>query len=106
MAAGANELVVASTYNDGTRDPTKMTAAHKTLPFGTHLTLKHGHRVVVVRVTDRGPFIKGRTLDLTPAANKFLQCGGLCRVKIEHWPPLPKSRPDIPEARFAWGQEE
>lgn len=99
------ELVIASTYNDGTVDANGMTAAHKTLPLGTNLTLKHGHRTIVVRINDRGPFVKGRTLDLTPAANKYLRCGGLCRLKVESWPPLPKPRPDIPEPKFAWGEE-
>lgn len=96
------EVVIASTYNDGTVDANGMTAAHKTLPLGTHLTLRHGHRAIVVRINDRGPFIKGRTLDLTPAANKYLRCGGLCRLKIEPWPPLPKPRPEM---QFAWGEE-
>ena len=100
-----SELVIASTYNDGTRNPNRMTAAHKTLPFGTTVRLKHYHRVLDVVINDRGPFIKGRTFDLTPAANKFLQCGGLCRLVREPWPPLPKPRPDIPEPKFAWGEE-
>lgn len=103
--AHGRELVIASTYNDGTRDANGMTAAHKTLPFGTRLTVKHGHRTTVVMINDRGPFIRGRTLDLTPAANKYLRCGGLCRLIIEPWPPLPKPRPDIPEPRFVWGEE-
>lgn len=105
-AAHGRELVIASTYNDGTRDANGMTAAHKTLPLGTRLTLKHGHRTTVVMINDRGPFVKGRTIDLTPAANKYLRCGGLCRLIIEPWPPLPKPRPDIPDPRFAWGAED
>ena len=103
--AHGRELVIASTYNDGTRNPNRMTAAHKTLPFGTTVRLKHYHRVLDVVINDRGPFIKGRTFDLTPAANRFLQCGGLCRLVREPWPPLPKPRPDIPESKFAWGEE-
>lgn len=119
--AVGRELVIASSYGDpqdirrtGERkvatgkplDPNGNYVAHRSLPLGTHLTLRHGHRAMMVTVNDRGPFIRGRTLDLTPAVNKYLQCLGLCRVKIESWPPLPKPRPDIPEPMFAWGSEE
>jgi len=47
-----------------------MTAAHRTLPFGTKLrvTNKNNGRSVVVRINDRGPFIKGRMLDLSKGA--------------------------------------
>ena len=45
-----------------------MTAAHKTLPFGTKLRVTYRGQSVVVRINDRGPFIKGRTLDLSKAA--------------------------------------
>jgi rare lipoprotein A len=51
-------------------NPAKLTAAHKTLPFGTKLKVtnpKNG-KSVVVRINDRGPFIKGRVLDLSKAA--------------------------------------
>jgi rare lipoprotein A len=55
-------------------DPDKFTAAHKTLPFGTRLrvTDKHSGRSVDVVVNDRGPFTKGRALDLSLAAAKRL----------------------------------
>lgn len=47
-----------------------MTAAHKTLPFGTRLkvTNKRNGKSVVVRINDRGPFIRGRVLDLSKGA--------------------------------------
>lgn len=45
-----------------------LTAAHPYLPFGTKLKCSLGDRSVVVRVTDRGPFIPGRDLDLSRAA--------------------------------------
>jgi rare lipoprotein A len=51
-------------------NPAKLTAAHKTLPFGTKLKVtnpKNG-KSVIVRINDRGPFIKGRSLDLSKAA--------------------------------------
>lgn len=45
-----------------------MTAAHRSLPFGTKLRVTHGSRSVVVTINDRGPFIKGRVLDLSKGA--------------------------------------
>ena len=45
-----------------------MTAAHRSLPFGTKLRVTHGGRSVVVTVNDRGPFIRGRVLDLSKGA--------------------------------------
>ncbi len=51
-------------------NPKAMTAAHKTLPFGTRVrvTNKRNGRSVVVRINDRGPYIKGRIIDLSKAA--------------------------------------
>jgi rare lipoprotein A len=45
-----------------------MTAAHRSLPFGTKLKVTHGGRSVVVTINDRGPFIRGRVLDLSTGA--------------------------------------
>lgn len=45
-----------------------MTAAHRTLPFGTKLKVTHGSRSVIVTINDRGPFIRGRVLDLSKGA--------------------------------------
>jgi peptidoglycan lytic transglycosylase len=55
-------------------DPHKLTAAHRTLPFGTRLlvTDMKTRRSVTVVINDRGPFTKGRTLDLSLAAAKAL----------------------------------
>ena len=51
-------------------NPAKMTAAHKTLPFGTKVkvTNKRTGKSVVVRINDRGPFIRGRIIDLSKSA--------------------------------------
>jgi len=49
-----------------------MTAAHRTLPFGTHLLVSYQHKTVCVKVNDRGPFIKGRVLDLSLGAARNL----------------------------------
>ena len=59
-------------------DPTKFTAAHRSLPFGTRLrvTDPRSKRSVVVVVNDRGPFSKGRMLDLSLAAAKALNMTG------------------------------
>ena len=59
-------------------DPTKFTAAHRNLPFGTRLrvTDPRSKRSVVVVVNDRGPFSKGRVLDLSLAAAKALNMTG------------------------------
>jgi rare lipoprotein A len=48
-----------------------MTAAHRTLPFGSRVTVCH-HGCVVVRINDRGPFVAGRQIDLTPAAARAI----------------------------------
>ncbi|HEX5211342.1 MAG TPA: septal ring lytic transglycosylase RlpA family protein [Pseudolabrys sp.] len=55
-------------------DPVKFTCAHRTLPFGTRVLVTDArtHRSVVVTVNDRGPFNKGRMLDLSLAAAKAL----------------------------------
>lgn len=55
-------------------NPAAMTAAHRTLPFGTKLkvTNQKNGASVVVRINDRGPFVKGRVLDLSKAAAKEL----------------------------------
>jgi rare lipoprotein A len=55
-------------------DPAKFTCAHRTLPFGTRVRVTDArtHRSVVVTVNDRGPFNKGRMIDLSMAAAKAL----------------------------------
>lgn len=56
--------------------PMAMTCAHKTLPFGAMLRVTyHGHSVVV-RVNDRGPFMKGRSLDLSLGAARLIGLSG------------------------------
>lgn len=64
-----------------------LTAAHRTLPFGTVLkvtNLENG-RTVNVRVNDRGPFVKGRIIDLSLAAARKIdmETAGIVRVRIE-----------------------
>ena len=65
-------------------NPGAMTAAHRTLPFGSRVTVtnrKNG-RSVVVRISDRGPFVRGRVIDLTPAAARALGFAGLAPVSV------------------------
>ena len=63
-----------------------MTAAHRTLPFGTHVTVTSVRtgRSVVVRVNDRGPFVAGRVIDLSTGAGRALGMGGLERVRLSY----------------------
>lgn len=63
-----------------------LTCAHRTLPFGTklHVTNTHNGKFVIVRVNDRGPFIKGRQLDLSYNAAKKLDMltRGVIKAKV------------------------
>ncbi len=64
-------------------NPSAMTAAHRTLPFGTKVRVTHGDRSVVVTINDRGPFIRGRVLDLSTGAARAIGLGGVGRVTAE-----------------------
>lgn len=57
-------------------NPMGMTAAHRTLPFGTKLKVTHAGRSVLVTVNDRGPFIRGRVLDLSKGAAQAIGMTG------------------------------
>lgn len=59
-----------------------LTAAHRTLRFGTRVLVKHGKRSVVVRITDRGPHVRGRVIDLSPASARAIGLDGLGNVEI------------------------
>lgn len=65
-------------------DPARLTAAHKFLPFGTKVKVvnKRNGRTVVVRINDRGPFVRGRIIDLTPAGSRALGFSGLASVTV------------------------
>lgn len=62
-----------------------MTAAHRSLPFGTQVrvTNERNGRSVVVRINDRGPFVRGRIIDLAPAAAHALGISGLAPVTVD-----------------------
>jgi rare lipoprotein A len=85
---------VASFYRHGSRtasgekfNPSELTAAHRTLPFGTRVrvTNVNNGESVTVRVNDRGPFIKGRVIDVSHAAAESLGMvgRGVAKVKLD-----------------------
>ncbi len=90
MTASAQEGV-ASIYSGGRTAngeravASGLTAAHRTLPFGTRVlvTNRQTGRSVVVRINDRGPFVPGRIIDVTPAAAQALGFSGLARVEVD-----------------------
>jgi rare lipoprotein A len=65
--------------------PNHFTAAHRTLPFGTMVRVnnKRNGRSVTVRINDRGPFIRGRVIDLTPAGARAIGFSGLAPVTLD-----------------------
>lgn len=66
-------------------NPRGMTAAHRTLPFGTRVrvTNKRNGRSVVVRINDRGPFVRGRVIDVTTNAARALGFAGVAPVSLQ-----------------------
>jgi rare lipoprotein A len=70
------------TANGEKFNPNALTAAHRTLPFGTKVRVTHKGKSVVVRINDRGPFIKGRHIDLSRAAARKIGCHGVCKVTM------------------------
>ena len=73
------------TASGETSRPDGLTAAHRTLPFGTmvRVTNRRNGRSVVVRVNDRGPYGRGRVIDVTPAAAGRLGFSGLTPVSLD-----------------------
>ncbi len=73
------------TANGEQVSPRALTAAHKTLPFGTRVrvTNRRNGRSVTVRINDRGPFVRGRVIDLTPAGAHALGFSGLAPVTLQ-----------------------
>ncbi len=69
---GGGEGLSRRTASGEAFQPDGMTAAHRTLPFGTKLEVTSGARTVVVRVNDRGPFTKRRSLDVSRGAARAL----------------------------------
>jgi rare lipoprotein A len=93
-AAAHAQTGVASVYStesgshtaSGTRlNPGALTAAHRSLPFGSRVrvTNRGNGRSVVVTINDRGPFVRGRIIDVTPAGARALGFSGLASVTVE-----------------------
>lgn len=59
-------------------------AAHKTLAFNRKVRVSANGKETIVRIIDRGPYVKGRCIDLSPVAAKEISCGGLCKVSVQH----------------------
>ena len=83
----APSLAGRKTANGEIYDHEAMTAAHRTLPFGTTVTVEHEGHSVELRVNDRGPFAKGRILDVSGRAARELKLTkkghGFARVCVE-----------------------
>ncbi|WP_428527402.1 septal ring lytic transglycosylase RlpA family protein [Pseudorhodoplanes sp.] len=77
--AGSSKTASGERFNPG-----HLTAAHRTLPFGTMVRVTHKKtgRSVVVRINDRGPFIRGRVIDLSPKAAAAVGFSGLAPVTL------------------------
>jgi len=113
-ASGFNQTGVASWYgkdfhgrrtsNGEIYDMYSMTAAHKTLPMNTMLLVENMHNgeKTIVRVNDRGPFVKGRIIDLsyTAAKNINLIGAGVAKVKIVALTENDLSYPDLTSGEF------
>lgn len=101
---GSSESGIASWYgypyhgrraaNGEIYDMEKMTAAHRTLPFDTWVRVRNvaNDKAVEVRITDRGPFVQGRIIDLSKAAARAIDLlgPGVARVSLTIISPPPK----------------
>lgn len=72
------------TANGEVYDMEKLTAAHRTFPFGTVLQVQNAanHKTVEVRINDRGPFVQGRIIDLSHAAAQAIAMPGIADVQL------------------------
>ncbi len=84
-SASADELGIASFYHNPYHSG--LIAAHKSLPFGSHVrvTNLNNGKSIVVTIVDRGPFIKGRVIDVSTVAAEALgfRQSGITRVRLE-----------------------
>ena len=66
-------------------NPHKHTAAHKTLPFGTKVKVTNlkNNKTVTVVITDRGPFVRGRVIDLSKSAARAINIDGIQKVSLK-----------------------
>jgi rare lipoprotein A len=73
------------TANGEKFNPMALTAAHRHLPFGTRVKVTNlkNNKSVIVRINDRGPFVRGRIIDLSKYAAKIIEMGGTQLVSLE-----------------------
>lgn len=79
---GSDGLHGSKTANGERFDQHAYTAAHPTLPFNSHLKVSRNGKTVRVRINDRGPFVRGRHLDLSLAAAKAIGLTGVGKVLV------------------------
>jgi len=79
LASGSHNSFkgLASYYGGKHSKYSGFTAAHRTLPFGTRLRVTHGDKSVIVTINDRGPFIRGRVIDVDTGAARALNLTGV-----------------------------
>lgn len=94
------EFAGKSTANGEIYDPEQLTAAHRTLPFGTYIRVKHNDKYVVVRVNDRGPYHQKRVLDLSQRAFEYLAplSTGVLDIEFEVVSGPEEEQPEIPSS--------
>lgn len=87
-------------------DKTKFTAAHKTLEFGTMVWVKNlkTEDSIQVRINDRGPYAKGRIIDVSRAAAKELHLIGPGKAMVEVWVAAKENDEELGDEE--WGDEE
>ncbi len=92
LEAAHAECGIASVYWRGVRtasgerfNPDGISAAHKTLPFGTRVVVRNQRtgKSILVRINDRGPYVSGRIIDLSPPAARIAGVLGLAPVCVE-----------------------
>jgi hypothetical protein len=96
-------------YGRKTADGTILTSstwgvAHRTLPFGTQVTFRYQGNIVTAPVIDRGPYIEGRTFDLTAPVKNALGCPDICHLQYHaggissESAPVPQAPPPLEPA--------
>ena len=74
-----------ASYYGGRGHHGEMTCAHRTRPFGSIVTVSHAGHSILCRINDRGPFIRGRVIDVSTSAARALGMmhSGVVRVSVE-----------------------
>ena len=103
MASWYDETAGSQAADGGTVDPSALSAAHPSLPFGTRVRVENlaNGRATTVAINDRGPFVAGRLIDVTRAAAEQLAFvdGGVARVRITTLEAGKEAADDLPEKK-------